>query len=157
MVANCAMNRERSLSGSNGYGRELGVDVIAELIRRSARARVRWLDLCCGSGHALAEAARLLAGQDVVGRVEIVGLDLVDHFAAGPFPPALRLVTGSVTEWAPDEPFDLITCVHGCRRLSGPFPADEPPPKSMSSTVTVATSPTSRVSAARTARLMGSA
>ncbi|GLY84219.1 methyltransferase [Actinoallomurus iriomotensis] len=114
VVANCAMNRERSLSGSNGYGRELGLDIMAELTDRSAEsACVRWLDLCCGSGRALAEAARLLADRNVAGRVEIVGLDLVDHFAAGPFPPVLRLVTGSVTEWVPDGRFDLITCVHG--------------------------------------------
>lgn len=114
VVANCTMNRERTLSGSNGYGRELGFDLIEELTARaSGPAPVRWLDLCCGSGRALAEAARLLAGRDPAVRVEIVGLDLVDHFVAGPFPPALRLVTGSVTEWVPDGRFDLITCVHG--------------------------------------------
>ncbi|MGP4021910.1 class I SAM-dependent methyltransferase [Actinomadura sp. 3N407] len=114
VVANCAMNRERSLSGSNGYGRELGLDIMAELTDRSARSgRVRWLDLCCGSGRALSEAARLLADRDAGARVEIVGLDLVDHFVAGSVPPGLRLVTGSVTEWVPDGRFDLITCVHG--------------------------------------------
>lgn len=114
VVANCAMNRERSLSGSNGYGRALGVDILAELTGRAAGShRVRWLDLCCGSGRALVEAARLVAAGGSAGRVEIVGLDLVDHFVAGPFPPGLRLVTGSVTEWAPDGRFDLITSVHG--------------------------------------------
>jgi hypothetical protein len=46
-------------------------------------------------------------------QVEIVGLDLVDHFVTGPFPPSLRLVTASVVEWAPDGRFDLVTCVHG--------------------------------------------
>ncbi|WP_433465046.1 hypothetical protein [Spirillospora sp. CA-128828] len=102
VVANCAMNRERSLSGSNGYGRELGFDVMAELADRGARsARVRWLDLCCGSGRALTEAARLLAGRDVGARVEIVGLDLVDHFVVAPVPPGLRLVAGSVADWVP--------------------------------------------------------
>lgn len=110
VVANCAMNRERSLSGSNGYGRELGLDIVAELTRS---ARVRWLDLCCGSGRALVEAARLLAERDLAERVQIVGLDLVDHFLADSFSPALRLITGSVTEWVPDGRFDLITCVHG--------------------------------------------
>lgn len=58
VVANSLMNRERSLSGSNGYGRELGLDIMEELTDRSARsACVRWLDLCCGSGRALATAA----------------------------------------------------------------------------------------------------
>lgn len=51
--------------------------------------------------------------RDGAGRVEIVGLDLVDHFVADPFPPVLCLVTASVTEWVPDGRFDLITCVHG--------------------------------------------
>ncbi|TDC86480.1 methyltransferase domain-containing protein [Actinomadura sp. 7K507] len=114
VVANCAMNRERSLSGSNGYGRELGLDVMAELTDRGARsACVRWLDLCCGSGRALSEAVRLAADGARGARVEIVGLDLVDHFVADSVPPELQLVTGSVTEWVPDGRFDLITCVHG--------------------------------------------
>ncbi len=69
---------------------------MAELTRRSAEsACVRWLDLCCGSGLAPAEAARLPAGRDEAERVEIVGLDLVDHFQARPDPPMLRLVVGS--------------------------------------------------------------
>jgi SAM-dependent methyltransferase len=102
VVANCTMNRERSLTGSNGYGRELGLDVLAEL-----GDGARWLDLCCGSGRALDEAAALLDG-----RAEIVGVDLAGRFVperpAGP-----RLVTASVTAWTPDGRFDLITCVHG--------------------------------------------
>jgi SAM-dependent methyltransferase len=97
VVANCAMNRERTLAG---YSRELGVDIPAEL--RGGR----WLDLCCGSGRALAEAAALLPAG-------IVGVDLVDHFVPGPRPPSLRLITASVTTWTPDARFDLITCVHG--------------------------------------------
>ncbi|MFB4316728.1 class I SAM-dependent methyltransferase [Actinomadura sp. 21ATH] len=102
VVANCAMNRERSLAGSNGYGRELGLDIAAELARRG-----RWLDLCCGTGRALDEAAALAEG-----RTEIVGVDLAGHFVprrpAGPV-----LVTASVTAWEPDGRFDLITSVHG--------------------------------------------
>ncbi|MEV4003062.1 methyltransferase domain-containing protein [Actinomadura sp. NPDC049753] len=114
VVANCTMNRERSLSGSNGYGRELGVDVLAEISARAGASRpMRWLDLCCGSGRAPAEAAVLLTDRGMTGRVEITGLDLVDHFVPGPGPAMLRLVSGSVTEWVPDCRFDLITCVHG--------------------------------------------
>ena len=37
VVANCAMNRERELTGSNGYGRELGFDVLVELRQRLRR------------------------------------------------------------------------------------------------------------------------
>ncbi|WP_254715503.1 trans-aconitate 2-methyltransferase [Actinomadura sp. NAK00032] len=108
------MNRERSLSGSNGYGRELGIDVMAELDGRAkASTPVRWLDVCCGSGRAPAEAAGLLAGRSLAAQAEITGLDLVDHFVPGPFPPFLRLVSGSVVDWVPDARFDLITCVHG--------------------------------------------
>jgi len=54
VVANCAMNRERSLTGSNGYGRELGIDVLGMLAGRLEHVPVvRWLDLCCGTGRAL--------------------------------------------------------------------------------------------------------
>jgi hypothetical protein len=82
VMANCAMNRERSLTGTNGYSRELGVDVLATLTARLQTAPVvRWLDLCCGSRRALVEAASRLANLGVGDRAEIIGVDLVDHFA----------------------------------------------------------------------------
>ncbi|MEU5989699.1 class I SAM-dependent methyltransferase [Spirillospora sp. NPDC047418] len=96
VVANCAMNRERTLKG---YVRELGVDVLAEA------GAGHWLDLCCGAARALTEAAA--ANPDL----EITGVDLVAHFA--PAPASVRLVTASVTTWTPDDRADLITCVHG--------------------------------------------
>ena len=99
VVANCVMNRERTLTG---YARELGVDCVAEA------GEGRWLDLCCGSGRALTEAATTLPPG-----AAIVGVDLVDHFVRGPLPDSLRLVTASVASWTPNGAFDLITCVHG--------------------------------------------
>ncbi|GII55654.1 methyltransferase [Planotetraspora thailandica] len=108
VVANRTMNRERCLTGSNGYGRELGMDVLAFLRSRASGRRVRWLDLCCGTARALFEASHQL-GDDA----EIVGVDLVGYFAGPPAPPRLRLVTGSIITWEPDRRFDLITCVHG--------------------------------------------
>ncbi|GAA2071296.1 class I SAM-dependent methyltransferase [Actinomadura alba] len=115
VVANCAMNRERSLTGSNGYGRELGLDVLAEITDRLGRTGepVRWLDLCCGSGRALSEAAARLRDRGLADQVEITGVDLVDHFVVPQRPPGLRLVVASVTSWTPSDRFDLITCVHG--------------------------------------------
>ena len=109
VVANRSMNRERDLAGSNGYVRELGIDIPALI---SAAATFRWLDLCCGTGKALLQCAELFDD-----RLHITGVDLVDYYAAPPTS-AVRFVTASVTEWSPDQPgFDLITCVHGLHYL----------------------------------------
>src|SRR3954463_3343953 len=60
VVANCRMNRVRGLTGSNGYGVEIGFDPLNFLRVRMAESReAAWLDLCCGSGKALIEAARI--------------------------------------------------------------------------------------------------
>jgi SAM-dependent methyltransferase len=76
--------------------------------------RVRWLDLCCGTGRGLVQAADRLARAGLDGRVAIVGVDLVDFFDASPHPSELlRLTCASVTSWTPRHRFDLITCVHG--------------------------------------------
>ncbi|WP_218003297.1 class I SAM-dependent methyltransferase [Nocardia concava] len=101
VVANSAMNRDRRLPA---YRRELGFDPIAWLTDRPGPQR--WLDVGCGSGHALFEAADAMSGA-----VEIVGLDLVGYFG-GNARPGIELVTGSVLSWEPNAPFDLITSVH---------------------------------------------
>lgn len=112
VVANCAMNRERELSGSNGYGRELGLDPVGFLTERaSTGTEVAWLDLCCGSGRALRQAAEVSTKDKVPAR--IVGVDLVGYFAPGPGQENLTLVEASIASWEPDRSFDLITCVHG--------------------------------------------
>ncbi|MEH0828682.1 MULTISPECIES: class I SAM-dependent methyltransferase [unclassified Micromonospora] len=115
VVANNAMNRERQLAGVNSYARELGfnpVDVLTD--RLAGAATAGWLDLCCGTGRALIQAAGQLRGMGVAGRTALVGVDLVDAFDPVPTPPAnLRLVCASVATWAPDRPFDLVTCLHG--------------------------------------------
>ncbi len=98
MVANRAMNRDRRLAGRDGYSRVLGFDVLG--LPPSAR----WLDLCCGSGRALLDAAEARPDLD------ITGVDLVGCFAA---PGPVRLVTASITAWEPAGRFDLVTCVHG--------------------------------------------
>ncbi|BCY12033.1 trans-aconitate 2-methyltransferase [Actinoplanes sp. L3-i22] len=100
VVANCAMNRERQLAGVNSYARVLGFDPVDGLTGA-------WLDLCCGSGRALIQAADRLAGA-----ATLVGVDLVDAFAGGA-PPGVTFVAAPIETWAPDRVFDLITCVHG--------------------------------------------
>jgi len=75
---------------------------------------VAWLDLCCGKGRALAEAAGRLAEDGLAGKAELVGVDLIDGFVrCPPGPAAPTLIAASVADWQPRRAFDLITCVHG--------------------------------------------
>jgi SAM-dependent methyltransferase len=123
VVANCCMNRERQLTGVNSYAKELGFDPLAELAARHRPAGAGapppgWLDLCCGSGRALIQAAERVrrgpAGPLAPADVALVGVDLVDAFDPVPAPsPGLELVQASVVTWAPTRSFDLITCLHG--------------------------------------------
>lgn len=115
VVANCRMNRERNLLGSNGYDRELGFNPLDFLKQRISTGHlVAWLDFCCGTGRALIQAARQVHTEELVSSIEIVGVDLV-----GMFDPnnsslsCLRLEEASLSTWRPDRSFDLITCVHG--------------------------------------------
>ncbi len=115
VVANNAMNRERRLSGVNSYARALGFDPYGFLQeRRDSTGRAAWLDLCCGEGNALIEAAGRFAADGAGGGVSVVGVDLVGRLGAvGTLPPGLELVTAALPAWRPDTAFDLITCVHG--------------------------------------------
>ena len=120
IVANCRMNRERELTGSNGYAVELGFNPLDRLRKATANepapngpvsnAPLRWLDLCCGSARALTEAAKLAEQTGL--SIEIVGVDLVDMFLPNEHS-SLTLVAASLRTWSPNDPFDLITCVHG--------------------------------------------
>src|SRR5688500_840988 len=106
-VANSLMNRERGCSGPNSYAKDLGLDPLAFLRSHlQSHEQVRWLDLCCGRGRALIQAAQQLA-PEAGGRLELVGVDLIPMF--DPYPPALplRLVEASVATWEPGTEFDL--------------------------------------------------
>jgi SAM-dependent methyltransferase len=115
VVANCAMNRERQLAGVNSYTRELGFDPLDRVRVRAAQGRhSSWLDLCCGTGRALLQAADQLRRDGLGDRIALVGVDLVEY--VDPVPDAnlpVELVCASVTSWTPTRRFDLITCVHG--------------------------------------------
>jgi SAM-dependent methyltransferase len=119
VVANNAMNRERQLAGVNSYTRELGFNPLDQLTARLGRhgqdtVSIGWLDLCCGTGRALLQAAEYLAAAGVSDRVTLVGVDLVDFFdPTPPSGPAPQLVCASIMDWQPTRRYDLITCVHG--------------------------------------------
>ncbi|HWS33171.1 MAG TPA: class I SAM-dependent methyltransferase [Actinoplanes sp.] len=105
VVANNAMNRERQLTGVNSYAKELGFDPLSRL----TGAGSAWLDLCCGSGRALTQAAVRLRAAHQPADVTLMGVDLV----APPETPGVTFVEAAIGDWAPERRFDLITCVHG--------------------------------------------
>jgi SAM-dependent methyltransferase len=115
VVANCAMNRERQLVGVNSYARELGFDPLERVrVRAGQGTHGSWLDLCCGTGRALLQAADQLGRDGLADQVTLVGVDLVDYFDPIPDPDLpVELVCAPVTSWTPARRFDLITCVHG--------------------------------------------
>jgi SAM-dependent methyltransferase len=113
VIANCQMNRERQLTGSNGYERELRFHPL-DFLRaiHSTSGKAKWLDLCCGSATALVEAAAIVHAESLP--VKIVGVDLVQSSAGAEREyDCLHLVEASLSNWQPHEQFDLITCVHG--------------------------------------------
>jgi SAM-dependent methyltransferase len=111
VIANCRMNRERNLTGTNGYDRELRFNPLDFLTNMATTGRkVRWLDLCCGTGKALVEAAEVVDSESLP--FEIIGVDLIEMFQPVNAD-CLTLVPASLSEWHPTETFDLITCVHG--------------------------------------------
>jgi SAM-dependent methyltransferase len=116
VVANSAMNRQRQLVGANSYTKELGFNPLDHLVTLYERrgSRVAWLDACCGSGRALHDAADQLLTMDLDGRIQLVGVDLVDFFDARPdLHDQVSLSALPLLDWTPIGVFDLITCVHG--------------------------------------------
>jgi len=114
VVANCRMNRERVAVGTNSYEEELRCDPIDFLMRRlEVQGAAAWLDLCCGRGRALIDAARHFVSGGITG-VTLRGVDLVDVLDAIPeTAPFLCLESSSLHTWSSKQEYDLITCVHG--------------------------------------------
>lgn len=115
VVANRAMNREREIAGPNSYSRDLGFDVLAYLAGRAEqRGAVAWLDLCCGSARALAQAAaRLRAELPDAAALTIEGVDLVPMFDPAARAAGVILYAAPLRSFTPPRRYDLITCVHG--------------------------------------------
>jgi len=114
IVANACMNRRRNLAGANSYEKELGFSPLDFLKKRlEKQPEAAWLDLCCGSGRALMQAAEICRTAGLDRRLTLVGVDLVPMF--DPVPPGLSvgLVAASLESWETEERFDLVTCIHG--------------------------------------------
>jgi SAM-dependent methyltransferase len=109
------MNRQRALTGGNSYAKELGFNPVDFLQQRLGQQEsVAWADLCCGSGRAMIQAAQLCHEYGLKDRMSLLGIDLVPMFDPVPTNCCfLTLEASSVTNWQPNQQFDLITCVHG--------------------------------------------
>jgi len=122
VVANCRMNRERNFTGTNSYAHDLRFDIVTFLESRAQTRSlteisrpVRWLDLCCGTGRALIQAATQFYELGLSDRVSIVGIDLVDMFDAHDSSTgvlSLQALPVEEINWSLG-PFDLVTSVHG--------------------------------------------
>lgn len=110
VVANNTMNRDRLLTGAGSYARELGFDPLKWLTARPPPQA--WLDLCCGAGRALGEAAATLLDAGRLADIHLTGVDLVDHFDPRA-PPDAELICAPLHDWQPGRADDLIMCVHG--------------------------------------------
>jgi SAM-dependent methyltransferase len=107
------MNRERQLRGSNSYQGELGLDILSFLRDCSSAGPVSWIDLCCGTGRALIEAAAETAKTGAGARFQIEGIDLAGLFEANVPPRSVTFRKRSLESWEPTGPYALVTCVHG--------------------------------------------
>lgn len=84
------MNRERDLTGPNGYDIEIGFQLVEFLRDKvAANGTARWLDLCCGTGKALTQAATVIELEPI----EIVGADYRYHLRMWELMTRLALTT----------------------------------------------------------------
>lgn len=115
IVANSKMNRERNASGINSYEQEFKFKPEVFLKTYIEKyGQVKWLDLCCGQGKALIQAATYLSEMNLQDHAILKGFDLIDTFLN--IPPAVKCLdfeVKSVVDWSSEDKYDLITCVHG--------------------------------------------
>lgn len=72
--------------GVNSYAKELKLGIVDFLFEKARQVTaIRWLDICCGSGRALLQAAMLLREKGVGDRVRIEGRNLAGMFVTPDF------------------------------------------------------------------------
>lgn len=119
VVANNRMNRGRGCLGKDSYQKDLSFDPVEFLQERLIKNEsVSWLDIGCGEGRALIEAATFFTDnnseENLSKKLRIIGIDLAGMFRE--YSPKLKYLTLleiSVEDFKPAQELDLITCVHG--------------------------------------------
>ena len=113
IVANNAMNRERKAVGINSYEKEIKINPIQFILSRKSQKEVKWIDLCCGQGNALIQAAKHFQETSWNNKLKLIGVDLVDFFSDYKSLNNIKLKVFDLSKWKPDDHYDLITIVHG--------------------------------------------
>ena len=83
------------------------------LENRVGQTPIRWLDLCCGEGNALIQAATYFQNQHPSLPIQFEGIDLVNFFSNTHGIENLKLTTTNLANWQSTQQYDLITIVHG--------------------------------------------
>lgn len=117
IVANNRMNRQRKATGINSYEKDIQLNPIEFLENRVGQAPIRWLDLCCGEGNALIQAATYFQNQQLNLNIQLEGIDLVNFFSNAHGIENLKLTMTNLSDWQPTQQYDLITIVHGLHYL----------------------------------------
>lgn len=113
IVANNRMNRKRNAIGVNSYEKDIYFNPIDFLKKQKSDEPLRWLDLCCGEGKALIQAAEGFYKEGLASDYALEGLDLVDFFNDFDSNLNLSLNAQNLESWIPNKEYDLITVVHG--------------------------------------------
>lgn len=115
IVANNSMNRKRQSVGVNSYQKDLNFNPIDFLQNRHDQNEISWLDLCCGEGNALIQAAKFFHQNYPILKIKLEGIDLVDFFSPIPnqVETLISLRSLNLANWQVEKQYDLITIVHG--------------------------------------------
>lgn len=122
-VANSRMNRSRNASGINSYEQEFKFkpeqfleNIIAE------KGSAAWLDICCGEGRALLQAAKYFTNKNYLQKIKLIGIDLIENENSNS---EVQFSIMAFSAFKSASKFDLITCVHGLHYIGNKLAAIE--------------------------------
>ena len=106
------MNRKRKATGINSYEKDIQFHPISFLASRIKQENIHWLDLCCGEGNALIEAAQYFQTKSEKPSIQLTGIDLVDYFGdTHGLHQQLTFKSLNLSEWIPQKKYDLINTI----------------------------------------------
>lgn len=122
-VANSRMNRSRNASGINSYEQEFKFKPEQFLENTIAeKGSGAWLDICCGEGRALLQAAQYFNNKNYLQKIKLIGIDLIENENSNS---EVQFSIMAFSAFKSAIKFDLITCVHGLHYIGDKLAAIE--------------------------------